>query len=127
MPIDLSRYPVNWKAISAAIFERSGGRCECTGECGLHTDRCEARHGYHHPVTDSKVIQTTAHLGTQKPDGSPGDKHDKLDCRPENLKSMCQRCHLIFDLPDHIKHAAETRQRKALEAARAAGQKEMNL
>jgi hypothetical protein len=49
------------------------------------------------------------HTGTQIPYYTPGDKHDKLDCRPENLAAMCQRCHLYYDLPDHMRKAAETR------------------
>lgn len=79
MPVDYKRYPENWHEISAYIrFERAGGRCECTGECGLHEGRCEAEHGKAHPVTGSRVVLTTAHLGTDT-----GDKHDKMDVRPE--------------------------------------------
>lgn len=121
MPMDLSRYPKNWAEISRAIrFERAGGQCECTGECGLHHGRCEARQGEPHPVTGTRVVLTTAHLGA-----GTGDKHDKMDVRPENLKAMCQRCHLFFDLDDHIRHAAQTRARRKREAALAAGQLEM--
>jgi hypothetical protein len=117
MPMDARRYPSNWIDISRYIrFERAGGKCECTGECGLHTERCNAEHGQPHPVTGSKVILTTAHLGTDT-----NDKHDKLDVRPENLKAMCQRCHLIFDLPEHTYHAAVTRRQKKV----AAGQLEL--
>lgn len=121
MPMDLRRYPENWAEISRTIrFERAGGRCECTGECGLHHGRCEARQGEPHPVTGTRVVLTTAHLGA-----GTGDKHDKMDVRPENLKAMCQRCHLVFDLDDHIRHAAQTRTRRKREAALAAGQMEM--
>jgi hypothetical protein len=87
MPVDMTRYPENWPAISHHIrFERGAGRCECTGECGtLHIKgRCTAVHGEEHPLTGSVVLLTTAHLGTEKPDGTPGDKHDKLDVRDEN-------------------------------------------
>jgi hypothetical protein len=112
MPMDVKRYPENWIEISYQIrFVRAQGKCECTGECGLHEERCNAEHGQPHPVTGSKVILTTAHLGTDT-----GDKHDKQDVRPENLKAMCQRCHLIFDLPDHKFHAAQTRRARKIEA-----------
>lgn len=123
MPMKRSDYPDDWEAISLSIRRRARGRCECTGECGLHSRRCTARTIKPHPITASKVILTTAHLGIPKPDGTPGDKHDKADCRPENLKAMCQRCHLVFDHPDHVRHAAETRRRKKIEQ----GQGEMNL
>jgi hypothetical protein len=123
MPMDVSHYPANWTEISNRIrFERANGQCECTGECGLHEGRCDARHGEPHPVTSSKVILTTAHLGTDT-----GDKHDKMDVRDTNLKAMCQRCHLIFDLDDHIAHAKETRTNTYLSALREAGQMEMDL
>lgn len=123
MPVDMSRYPDNWVEISNYIrFERAESRCECTGECGLHKGRCTAMHNEPHPVTGSRVILTTAHLGTDT-----GDKHDKMDVRPENLKAMCNRCHLIFDLDDHIANAKETRNRKKKEAAQEAGQMEMQL
>jgi hypothetical protein len=121
--MDVSHYPANWTEISNRIrFERANGQCECTGECGLHEGRCDARHGEPHPVTSSKVILTTAHLGTDT-----GDKHDKMDVRDTNLKAMCQRCHLIFDLDDHIAHAKETRTNTYLSALREAGQMEMDL
>lgn len=123
MPVDMSRYPENWAEISERIrFERAGGRCECTGECGLHKGRCAAVHGEEHPVTGSKVVLTTAHLGTDT-----GDKHNKMDVRDENLKAMCQRCHLIFDLPEHVHNANVTRHEKKREAAIEAGQMEMEL
>lgn len=63
-------------------------------------------------VWQSKVILTVAHLGTQHPDGRPGDKHDKMDVRPENLAALCQNCHLSYDLADHIAHARETRMKR---------------
>lgn len=117
MPADMSRYPKDWQEISYYIrFVRGAGQCECTGECGLHSGRCDARHGQPHPVTGSLVILTTAHTL---------NKHDKMDVRPENLKGMCQRCHLIFDLDDHIKHARATRIRLYRERLAAGGQMEL--
>ena len=35
MPIDYCKFPSDRKAIYRSIRERSGGQCECTGECGL--------------------------------------------------------------------------------------------
>lgn len=123
MPMDITRYPENWNDISHNIrFVRADGRCECTGECGRHEGRCDAEHGKPHPITGSLVILTTAHLGTDT-----GDKHDKMDVRPENLKAMCQRCHLLFDLDDHIAHALRTRHDKQYTAMIEAGQMEMGV
>lgn len=118
MPVDPSRYPENWKQISLRIRDRAGWRCECTGECGTHHERCDAKNGEYHPLTGSFVVLTVAHLGMDT-----GDKHDKMDVRDENLKAMCQRCHLLFDIEEHIANAKATRRRHLIEA----GQLEMSL
>lgn len=61
------------------------------------------------------IVLTVAHLGVPYPDGRPGNKHDKSDCRSENLAALCQRCHLNFDRPDHLARARATRERKRRE------------
>jgi hypothetical protein len=86
-------YPPDWKLISLRIrFERAQGKCEW----------CGAVYQQPHPVTGSIVVLTVAHLGAPRDDGSPGDKHDKSDCRDVNLAALCQRCHLNFDREDHL-------------------------
>jgi hypothetical protein len=115
MPIRASeraRYPADWKAISARIKARSGGRCECQGECGLHPPqaigayvsarRCEERQGEPARWAKGFVVLTVAHLGDPSPE----------NCSDDNLKAMCQRCHLRYDQPLHQRHAAETRRAK---------------
>lgn len=107
-PENKARYPKDWKAISARIRERAGGRCECVGECGLHRTtpgprRCIERNGEEAKWAKGKVVLTVAHLN-----------HQPEDCRPENLKAMCQRCHLRYDIDHHRRTAHETRRsRKA--------------
>jgi hypothetical protein len=113
MPVDWTRYPANWKAISFAIRNREGWKCKW----------CGAENGEPHPDTGSKVVLTVAHLGTPHPSGRPGDKHDKHDVRFENLAALCQRCHLNYDRDDHIANAAAARRRRKLEA----GQQELPL
>jgi 5-methylcytosine-specific restriction endonuclease McrA len=103
-------YPPNWKEISRVIRERSGGQCECMGECGLHRDhpgprRCEERNGAKAKWAAGVVVLTVAHLN-----------HTPSDCRPENLKAMCQRCHLRYDV-DHHKQSRAERVRREREAA----------
>ena len=115
MPVDRKRYPPDWEKISISIRKRSKNKCECTGECGTHSGRCNAENYQPHPITNSKVILTVAHLGIPYPDGRPGNKHDKMDVRRKNLKAMCQRCHLIFDLPEHKENAARTRHLRKLQ------------
>ena len=118
MPVDMTRYPPDWKEISLRIRERSGGRCECAGECGTHQGRCCAFDRQAHPITNTIVIFTVAHLGH-----GTGDKHDKMDVRDENLKAMCQRCHLIFDIREHVANRKATFRKRLIEA----GQQEMQL
>ncbi|MBV0920649.1 hypothetical protein KC238_25670 [Mycobacteroides chelonae] len=106
-PENRGRYPKDWPEISRRIrFERAQGRCECEGEClrGTHLDRCPNVNGQPAYGTGSRVLLTVAHLN-----------HTPEDCRDENLKAMCQGCHLHYDLEHH----AQTRQRArtaALEA-----------
>lgn len=124
MPVDQKRYPPEWKRIIVPrIAKRAGGRCECSGECGKHSGRCSALNKKPHPITGSVSVFTTAHLGIQKPDGTPGNKHDKSDCRDENLKHMCNWCHLNFDRDEHRKNSSITRRKRIIEA----GQLELQL
>jgi hypothetical protein len=114
MPVDYKRYPDDWAAISLFIRkERAGNKCEwCGVENGVPLP--SGRKG--------KVVLTVAHLGTPHADGTPGDKHDKFDVRPENLAALCQACHLRYDLEDHIQHAKETRAKKKRAMIEASGQ-----
>ncbi|WP_239104387.1 hypothetical protein [Streptomyces sp. SID339] len=92
-PENLHRYPRDWPQISARIrFERAGGRCECTGQCGLSHPggRCPAVHEEIHPNTGSVVGLTTAHLN-----------HTPEDVREINLLAACQLCHLRIDHGHH--------------------------
>lgn len=88
-PEEKARYPKNWPAISKRIREAAGWRCQW----------CPAENGKPHPVTGSKVVLTVAHLD-----------HTPENCADENLRALCQRCHLAYDR-DH--HASTRRSRKA--------------
>ena len=94
MPFLKEKYPANWKEISLRIREQAGGKCEF----------CGAENYKPHPITGSKVVLTVAHLN-----------HIQMDVRDENLKALCQRCHLRYDIEHHKKNAATTRHKKILE------------
>lgn len=120
MPIRESQkalYPPNWKEISLRIrFDRAKSRCECRGECGDHwhpyrylevDGRCGALNGQPIQKIDAdgipyksgkSVVLTVAHLN-----------HDPRDVRDENLRALCQRCHLARDRHNHSCTRAETR------------------
>lgn len=85
MPIRLenkNRYPPDWPEISRRIrYERAGNRC----------DWCGARNGQPHPRTGSKVVLTVAHLD-----------HTPENCDEDNLRALCQSCHLGYDRERHM-------------------------
>lgn len=101
-PENRVRYPKDWKQISRRIrFERAQGRCECHGECGRGTHgttRCPNEHGGEAYLTGSLVVLTVAHLDHQ-PENSDDD----------NLRAMCQGCHLHYDREHHAQSRAARR------------------
>ncbi|MDN4521385.1 hypothetical protein QYF68_26705 [Mycolicibacterium austroafricanum] len=129
-PENRHRYPPDWRQISDRIrFERAGRMCECRGECGrdhigddteiacqawltephgvvseVESGRCTAVHLWPNPRTGSKVILTVAHLD-----------HTPENCADENLRAMCNGCHLRYDREHHAQTAQRTRT-AALEA-----------
>lgn len=92
MPIDYSLYPENWKTeIRPAILSRAQNKCEF----------CGAENYQPHPETGSKVILTIAHLD-----------HNIANNHYDNLRCLCQKCHLTYDGLLHAQHTAETRKTK---------------
>ena len=83
MPIDKTKYPPDWEAISSRIrFTRAQNRCEL----------CGAENYKPNPKTGKKVVLTVAHIN-----------RDTTDNRDENLKALCQLCHLNHDRKDNNK------------------------
>jgi hypothetical protein len=132
MPMDRKRYPKDWEEISRRIrFERANGFCEWCGiRNGWFRSKDDHTTWYGPDIVDdpwfkrltlTKVVLTVAHLGVDKPDGTPVSKADTMDCRPENLAALCQRCHLNFDRDDHLRNRLINRRRRLVEA----GQQEM--
>lgn len=130
--MDKSRYPADWDMISQAVRYLAGNCCEwCGAPNGAVGTRDKA--GYFWPLGAdghyadgsmaaperlTRIILTVAHLGAPLPGEPPwhGNPHDKHDVRQENLAALCQRCHLGYDLLDHLAHAAETRRGKRVAA-----------
>ena len=125
MPMDRSKYPKDWEAISRRIrFERAGNQCEW---CSIRNGWYRSKDGewFAPDIVDdpwftrlclTKIVLTVAHLGVDKPDGTPGDKRDTMDCRDENLAALCQRCHLDFDRTDHMQSRRVNRRARLVEA-----------
>lgn len=107
-PENRARYPKNWRQISLTIrADRAGWRCECAGECGrgTHEGRCPNRQGYPAYGTGSRVVLTVAHLD-----------HTPENCDPDNLRAMCQACHLHYDRDHHAQTARATRDQQLRDA-----------
>lgn len=119
MPIDYHDYPANWKTeIRPMIMKRAGNRCEVCGAEHLslmlsksrvsltaafasYRAAKEAAGWYHEPGDKAIVIVLTiAHLD-----------HDPGNNVPENLKALCQRCHLEYDAGQHRRNASAKRNR----------------
>ncbi len=97
MPVRAERkhlYPPNWKQLRAFVLNRAGNRCEGSPKY----PECRAVNYEPHPVTESKVVLTIAHL-----------THDETESDPALLRAMCQRCHLTYDAEHHARNARETR------------------
>lgn len=109
MPIDYNEYPANWKTeIRPAVLNRANNKCE---ECGapnglliyrlckgkpdwkLAPEGCLADVMETDGIKFTKIVLTIAHLD-----------HDKLNhnVKLDRLRALCQRCHLLYDLPRHI-------------------------
>jgi len=115
--VDMKKYPEGWREFSDEIrFVRAGGRCECSGNCGLHLThpgprRCVERHGEPALWAKGKIILTVAHLCDCDPPCA----------NPEHVLACCQRCHLRIDVPFHV----ENRKRNVRRRREAAGQMKM--
>jgi hypothetical protein len=140
MPIDYSRYPADWKAISRRIrFERAGGKCEwCGAPNGLYVIRRDD--GTFKTWTNCEQDRDTRGvfwLAWQEEDGEicsdydtfrGNDRpikivltvahldHDTTNNDDSNLAALCQRDHLRHDAQHHAKNAAQTRRRRKVEA-----------
>lgn len=121
-PENRGRYPKDWKAISLSVREAAGWKCEvCAAPNGQTIARSVGGASYmleHGQVYDAatgeflgfargseypvdrfvKVVLTVAHLD-----------HTPENCERENLKAMCQRCHLTYDAQHHARNASQTR------------------
>lgn len=129
MPIskeNKSKYPSNWEEIVSEVRERDGNKC---GFCGLSNkawgvrdltgkfwgfekfmngdvpDDIEFEKNSQELKKGFQIVLTTMHL-----DHDPTN-NGELGNRP-NLISGCQKCHLDYDRPLHLKNSKATRDKK---------------
>lgn len=118
MPIkkeNLARYPSNWKQISLSVRKDANNCCEfcsipnyAVGYRNAQREfishqRHSLRHASHKAASATKaaleenasvkyiiIVLTVAHLD-----------HAPENCGRENLKALCQMCHLLYDAEHH--------------------------
>lgn len=77
MPMDRTKYPVNWDDIAKAIKDEAGWKCQLCGlQCRFPGEEFDTH----------KRTLTVAHIN-----------HVAMDYRAENLVALCPRCHLAYD------------------------------
>lgn len=137
-PLDRAAYPPNWADLRAAALSRSGGQCECEGQCGLHDSRlsgaCLAAN-LHDACQWPRVCGCICH-GPEPRDRRCEERNglwakwakgkvvlttahlcnDPSCANLMHLRAMCNRCHIRIDQPLHREHAAASK-RAHLEAA----------
>jgi 5-methylcytosine-specific restriction endonuclease McrA len=112
-PSERQRYPKDWKSIRQRILERAGHRCEfCGVENGAIGRRkrdgsferfqgMEVEAAALEGIRLTRIVLTIAHL-----DHTPEHNTD------DNLRALCQRCHLAHDAAEHLRNARDTRRRR---------------
>lgn len=98
MPVNLKKYPPNWKQIAKQVKDKAGWKCEF---CGIQHGQIAISITKGTPY---QIILTVAHCGD--------NKTNKLDT--SNLKALCQPCHLRLDVDEHTANAKATREKKRL-------------
>ncbi len=107
-------YPSDWPQLSAWVrFVRAKGCCEAcsrphgkivhhlgdgrwfdaaheTWRDGQGSEVSCPSYGEYRNLKQTRVVLATAHLD-----------HDPSNSRPDNLRALCQRCHMIHDRPEH--------------------------
>jgi len=108
-----------WERIRAEVKREAGWKCK---ECGVKNGTLRKRktpglpvklggHVWINNELHYYVVITVAHL-----DWNPENMEK------DNLRAMCQECHLAYDRPEHLRLSAETRARNEAHAHQRAGQ-----
>lgn len=134
MPMRRDAYPADWEKISRKVREKAGWRCEA---CGVKNAAWIARQRddrriYRYCEPDFagdqqwrpavRVVLSVHHIGIPHPDGTPGDPHDKMDVRDDNLVALCQRCHFLADIKLHVSNRRHNRYLRKLGEEESSGQ-----
>ena len=121
MPMNPRDYPKDWKAISHRIrFERAGGKCE---QCGAPHGEIIARSADPpdgpglYMLDDGRTFRadTGEYVGLSRGSEFPDERHtliclttahvdhDLSHNDDDNLRALCQKCHLRHDAQDNAR------------------------
>ena len=134
MPISKEKkalYPANWDELSKRVRETAGQRCQqCKAPNGQQIARgCDVDAGTYMVVDGGAVFSEIDGelLGVQRGSEYDADRflvvvltvahldQDPTNNALENLRALCQKCHLAHDKHQHIASARATRRaRKAV-------------
>jgi hypothetical protein len=108
-------YPSNWPQISRRVrFERAAGICQGCGRPHRMTIRCLPdgrwfdpaqntwRNGRGRPAPWPDLVETAQIRHTRVALAAAHLDHNPGNNRQRNLRSLCQRCHMIHDRPHHL-------------------------
>jgi len=108
-------YPIDWKQLSRSIrFGRAGGRCETCARPHGETVTClpggrwlDEAAGHWRNGTGRRAARPTpselaAARTTRVVLAAAHLDHDVAHNHPRNLRSLCQRCHIMHDRPYHL-------------------------
>jgi len=127
MPISKEKralYPADWDAISLRVRAAAGNRCQqCKAPNGKTIARGAGDDADTYMLDDGRVycaIDGTYHGMARGSEFEAGRRvrivltvahvdRDPRNNAPDNLRALCQRCHLAHDKEQHIANARATR------------------
>ncbi len=108
-------YPIDWPELSRAIrFGRAKGRCETCRRPHGQTVSCLADGRWRDDETGRWRDGEGRRCATPSPDALAQARstrvvlaaahldHDPANNHARNLRSLCQRCHMLHDRPHHL-------------------------
>ncbi|KAA2212607.1 hypothetical protein F0Q34_14100 [Pseudoroseomonas oryzae] len=118
-------YPIDWAQLSRAIrFGRAAGRCETCGRSHGAEILCLPdgrwydeslpgwRDGRGRRIAPPKAEETARARHTRVVLAAAHLDHNPANNHPRNLRSLCQRCHMLHDRPHHLAQRRLTYRRR---------------
>jgi hypothetical protein len=118
-------YPIDWPELSRTIrFKRARGACECCGrphgQWVFHLadgrwwdpESRAWRTGQGRTLKRTQMVNLQSVRRTRVFLACAHLNHDPAENSPNNLRALCQRCHLLHDRPEHLRRRRATYRRR---------------